>query len=216
MSYLTVEGAKFLFSKTFGTAVAVTAATNADPTVLSAVAHGFADDDELLFDSGWEDATDTVWKANQLSADTLSLVSLDSSDTQWFPAGTGVGTLRKVSSWVEIGQVLDVNPEGGGAKYMNIEPLSKRNGIKQPIGFEPSGMNFTLGFDPGLTAQAQLTAISRNLSQKVAFKFLLAGGQRGYGYGHAQLSGMPQMRKGSPISVDLSLTFLGQFVGYAT
>jgi hypothetical protein len=196
--------------------VTVTAASNANPTVLTAAGHGFADNDELLFDSLWEDATDTVWKADQLTTDTLSLKSLDTSDTQWFPAGTGTGTLRKVTNWVEIGQVLDVNPEGGGAKFMNIEPLSKRNGIKQPIGFDPSGLKFTLGYDPSKTDQVQLDAISRNLSQKVAFKFLLTGGQVGYGYGYAQLSRIPNMRKGAPISVELSLNFLGQFVGYAS
>lgn len=214
MSYLIAEGAKFLFSSTFGTPVTVTAASNADPTLLTAAAHGFADGDELLFNSGWEDATDTVWKADQQAADSLKLLNLDTADTRWFPVGTGTGTLRKVSSWVEIGQVLDIQPQGGGARNMDINPLSKRNGIKMPTGFEASGYTLTIGYDPSLTSQVQLNAISRNLSSRVAFKFLLAGGQTGYGYGTAQIAQMPKIAKGSPVSVELQLNFLGQFVGY--
>lgn len=214
MSYLIVEGAKFLFSSTFGTAVPVSVATNADPTLLTAVGHGFVDNDELLFASGWEDATDTIWKADQQATDTLKLLSLDTSDTNWYPTGGGVGTLRKVSGWLEFGQVLDIQPQGGGARTMDINPLSKRNGIKVPTGFEASGYTLTLGYDPALISQKQLSAISRSLSSKVAFKFLLTGGQVGYGYGMVQISQMPKFAKGSPISVEVTLNFLGQFVGY--
>lgn len=216
MSYLTVEGSKFLFSQTFGTPITVTAATNADPTVLTAAGHGLVDNDEVLFTSGWEDATDTVWRADQQTIDTVKLLGLNTADTTWFQAGGGVGTLRKVTNWVEIGQVLDINPTGGGAKMMNIDPLSRRNGIMMPTGFEASGYELTIGYDPSLTDQATLATISRNLSTKVAFKFLLSGGQTGMGYGYAQMSQMPTMAKGSPVSVKLTLSFQGQFVGYAT
>lgn len=216
MSYFLVEGSKFLYSKTFAPAVAVSAASNADPAALTtAMAHGYVPGDEFLYTAGWEDATDTVWRAGTASGSALTVAGLDSSDTQWFPAGNGVGTLRKVSDWVEIGQVLDVQPQGGGARNVTIDPLSRRNAIQMPAGFEASSISFTLGYDPSLASQADLAKISRNLSQKVAFKFLLAGGQAGYGYGTAQLAQMPTMAKGSAISVGLTINFLGQFVGYA-
>lgn len=216
MSYLTAEGSKFLFSSTFGPAVNVTAISNADPAVASATAHGFANNDELLFNSGWEDANDAIWKAAGVTAGTLNVSGLDATDTQWFSPGTGTGTLRKVTNWIEIGQVLDIQPSGGGAKSIDVNPLSKRNGIKMPVGFEASGLDLTLGYDPSQVSQVALNKISRSLSTKVAFKFLLAGGQTGYGYGNAQLAQMPNIAKGSAVSIKLSLTFLGLFVGYAS
>jgi hypothetical protein len=216
MAYFLAEGSKFLFSSTFGTAINVSAATNADPSVLTtAVAHSLANGDELLFNSGWEDATDTVWRAGSASGTTLNLQGLDASDTQWFPAGSGVGSIRKVSNWVEIGQVLDSQPAGGDARNVTIEPLSRRNSINMPAGFNASSLNLTLGYDPSLASQAALNKISRNLSARIAFKFLLAGGQTGYGYGTAQLGQMPNIAKGSAVSVPLTINFLGLFVGYA-
>ncbi|MDB5847333.1 MAG: hypothetical protein JWP29_1085 [Rhodoferax sp.] len=213
--YLLAEGSKFLFSSSFGSAVAATTVTNGDPAAITAAAHGFSAADELLFDSGWEDATDSIWKvAPAPSTNNLSLLALDSSDQQWFPNGTGVGTLRKVSNWIEIGQVLDVQPSGGGTRNVDINPLSKRNGIKMPAGFEASGMDLTLGYDPSLASQIALNKLTRNLSSKIGFKFLMNGGQTGYGYGTAQLAQMPNIAKGSAVSVKLSLSFRGQFVGY--
>ncbi len=214
MAYFLAEGSKFLFSETFGTPITVTGATNADPTVLTAAGHGYADNDELLFTSGWEDAGDTIWKADQLSTDTLSLKGLDTTDTNWYPAGTGVGTLRKVTNWMEIGQVLDSQPNGGDARNVTIEPLSRRNAINMPAGFNASSINLTLGYDPSTASQIALNKISRNLSKRIAFKFLLAGGQTGYGYGTAQLAQMPSIAKGSAVSVALTINFLGLFVGY--
>ncbi len=217
MSYFLAEGSKFLFSQTFAPAVNVTAATNADPTALTtATAHGFSPGDELLFSSGWEDATDAVWKAGTAAGSNLTLASLDTSDTQWFPPGGGTGSLRKVSNWVEIGQVLDSQPAGGDARNVTIEPLSRRNAINMPAGFNASSLNLTLGYDPATAAQVALNKLSRNLSSRIAFKFLLAGGQTGYGYGTAQLAQMPNIAKGSAISVALTLNFLGLFVGYAS
>lgn len=215
MAYFLAEGSKFLFSETFGAAVNVSAATNADPSVLTtATAHGFTNGDELLFNSGWEDATDTVWRSAAASGSTLTLAQLDASDTQWYPAGGGVGTLRKVSNWVEIGQVLDSQPAGGDARNVEIAPLSRRNSIQMPAGFNASSLNLTLGYDPSTPSQIALNKISRNLSKRIAFKFLLAGGQTGYGYGTAQLAQMPSIAKGSAVSVGLTINFQGLFVGY--
>lgn len=214
MSYLLAEGSKFLFSSTFGAPITVSGITNANPAVATATAHGLANNDEFLFNSGWEDANAAVWKAAGIAANTLNVSGLDATDTQWFPSGSGTGTIQKVTNWIEIGQVLDVQPSGGGAKNVDIAPLSKRNAIKMPAGFEASGMDLTLGYDPSQVSQIALNAISRNLSTKVAFKFLLAGGQTGYGYGNAQLAQMPNIAKGSAVSVKLSLSFLGLFVGY--
>lgn len=216
VSYLLPEGSKFLFSSTFAAPVNVTNVTNEDPATLTATGHGFSNNDELLFLSGWEDANDAVWKATAVSANTLDLSGLDATDTQWFPPGTGTGAVRKVSNWIEIGQVLDSQPSGGGARTVEISPLAKRNSIKMPAGFEASGLDLVLGYDPGLPSQITLNKISRNLNQKVAFKFLLAGGQTVYGYGNAQLAQMPNIAKGSAISVRLSLSFMGLVVGYAT
>lgn len=217
MSYFLAEGSKFLFSTTFGSAITVNSASNADPTALvTAVAHSLVPKDVVLFNSGWEDARDSVWQVASAAGSNLTLGSLDTSDVQWYPAGAGVGTLQKVTNFLEIGQVLDVNPSGGGTRNVDIAPLSRRNGIRMPAGFEASSLDFTIGFDPSLTEQIALDKISRALGKKVAFQFLLAGGATGFGYGNASLSPMPKITKGGPVTKTLTVSFLGQFVGYPT
>ena len=72
MSYFFAEGSKFYFSRTFAAAKTLSAITNADPAVATSVAHGYADLDEVLVTSGWEDANNAVLRVDQLTADFIA------------------------------------------------------------------------------------------------------------------------------------------------
>ena len=81
MAYYFAEGSKFYFSQTFAAAKTVTAISNASPAVATSVAHGYVDGDELLFTSGWELANNSIFRADQLTADTFGITGLNSSNT---------------------------------------------------------------------------------------------------------------------------------------
>lgn len=85
------EGSSQQFSQTFASAKSINALTNANPAVATSVAHGYNTGDEILIASGWEDATDSVYKITVLTADTFSITGLDTTNTGFFPAGTGTG-----------------------------------------------------------------------------------------------------------------------------
>jgi len=215
MAYLTAVGAKFFYSTTFGPKKTVSSISNADPAVATSAAHGFANGQELLLLNGWEDAAESVWRAQDVDANTLELEDLDTSDSEWFPSGTASsGSLQLVSDWQEIGQVLDVSNTGGGRRDITVSPISRRNSIVLPAGFEASGIDFTLGYDPTRVDQKQMDRISRRLSQRVAFKFLLPGGAKLYAFGYLQKSGVPQMAAQDVIKVNVSCSFLGMVSTY--
>ena len=213
--YLTAVGSKFFYSTSFGLKKTVDSVTNADPAVATSTAHGFANGKELLLINGWEDASESIWRAASVAANTVTLEDLDTSDTEWFPSGTASsGTLQEVSNWQEIGQVLDVASTGGGRRDITVSPLARRNSIVLPAGFEASGIDFTLGFDPSRVDQKAMDKISRRLSQRVAFKFVLPGGAKLYAYGFLQKSGLPQMASQDVMKVNVSCSFLGMVSTY--
>ena len=214
MAFYFAEGSKFYISQTFATAKTITGVTNANPAVATSTAHGYADDDEILLSSGWEDATDSVYKADQLTADTFSILGLNSSDTTWFAAGAGAGSAQKISSWVEIPQVLNIAAQGGDARFTNVELLARRNSIAVPTGFNPTQLTLTLAHDPDLAGYQTMLDISRRLA-KVAFKVVMAGGGTGYGYGHLTVSEMPAMQRNQVNSVQCGIAMLGRFITYA-
>jgi hypothetical protein len=216
VAYQFPEGSRFQFSTTFETAKTISAMTNANPTVCTSTAHGYADNDELLLTSGWEDATDTVWRADQLTADTFSLVGLDTTNTSFYAAGGGANSsAQRITGWTDIPQVLSIATSGGDARFTTISPLARRNAINVPTGFNPTTITLTLGHDPALAAYATMLNISRALS-KVAFKMVISGGGTTYGFGYMSVSEAPSLNVNQANTVQAAITLLGRSISYAT
>ena len=213
MAFFFPEGSSQQFSQTFASAKTITAVSNANPAVATSVAHGFTTGDEILLASGWEDATDSVFKVTVLSADTFSIGGLDTSNTNFFPAGTGIGTAQKISGWTAIPQVLTISASGGDARFTDVNLLSKRNGIKIPTGFNATSVTLSLAHDASQSGYVTMLGISRNLS-KVAFKQVISGGSVTYGYGYLSVSEMPKLNSSQVNSVDAAITVIGRSISY--
>ena len=213
MAYYFPEGTKVYYSTTFASAKTISGITNASPAVATSTSHGFSDLDPILLLSGWEDANNTVWEVDQLTADTFGITGLDSTSTTYYPAGSGAGSAQKVSGWVEVPQILAVASNGGGPKFNTVSPLGTRNDIKVPVGFEAASIDLEIGYDPTNATQVAMAGITRAFT-KCAIKLWIPCGGRLYGYGNLLLSEMPKMNKGSAISKAASLSVDGRMVGY--
>jgi hypothetical protein len=213
MAYYFPEGSSIQFTQTFAGAKTITIATNANPAVLTSVAHGYTTNDEVLFTSGWEDATDSVFKVTVLTADTFSLQGLDSSNTSYFASGAGIGTTQKLSGWTSIPQVLTVNTSGGDARFTTVTPLAKRNAVSIPTGFNATSISMSLAHDAAQAGFITMLGISRNLS-KVAIKQVISGGAVTYGYGYLSVAEAPQLNVNQVNTVTAAMTILGRSISY--
>lgn len=213
MAYSLPEGSSQQFSNTLAAAKTITAITNANPAVATCTAHGYTTGDEIMLSSGWEDATDSVYKIESVDANSFKILGLDSTNTSFFPAGSGGGSAQKLSAWTAIPQVLTISASGGDARFTDVNPLAKRNGIRIPTGFNATSVTLSLGFDATTPAYKTMVGISRSLS-KVAFKQVLSGGSVQYGYGYMSVSEFPKLNNNQVNTVDAALTFLGRTMSY--
>lgn len=214
MAYFFPEGSSQQFSQTFASAKTITALTNANPAVATSTAHGYATNDEILLTSGWEDATDSVYKVTVIDANSFSIQGLDTSNTSFFPAGTGTGSAQKLSGWTAIPQVLTISSSGGDARFTDVAPLSKRNAVKIPTGFNATSVTLSLAHDASNANYQTMLGISRTLS-KVAFKQVISGGATTYGYGYMNVSEMPKLNNNQVNTVDAAITILGRSISYS-
>lgn len=215
MSYYTAVGSKVLYSTTFGPKKTVTGITNTDPAVASSIGHGITNGQMALLLNGWDDANEAVWKAENVAANTLQLGGLDASDTDMYPSGSSsAGSLQVVTDWQEIGQILEINPNGGGVRNITVSPLARRNAFNLPAGFEAAGMDLVLGYDPARVDQKNMEKLSRKLGAKIAFQIILPGGAKIFAYGTMSKSGIPQIASQDVIKVNLSINFNGMVTSY--
>ena len=213
MAYSLPEGSSQQFSNTLAAAKTITAITNANPAVATCTGHGYTTGDEIKLSSGWEDANDSVYKIESVDANSFKILGLDSTNTSFFPAGSGGGSAQKLSAWTAIPQVLTISASGGDARFTDVNPLAKRNGIRIPTGFNATSVTLSLGFDATTPAYKTMVDISRSLS-KVAFKQVLSGGSVQYGWGYLNVSEFPKLNNNQVNTVDAALTFLGRTMSY--
>jgi hypothetical protein len=213
MAYSLPEGSSQQFSNTLASAKTVTAITNANPAVATCTGHGYTTGDEIMLSSGWEDATDSVYKIEAVDANSFKILGLDTTNTSFFPTGSGGGSAQKLSAWTAIPQVLTISASGGDARFTDVNPLAKRNGIRIPTGFNATSITLSLGFDATNASYKSMVGISRSLS-KVAFKQVLSGGSVQYGYGYMSVSEFPKLNNNSVNTVDAAMTFLGRTMSY--
>jgi hypothetical protein len=216
MSIAIPDGAKLWIQNTLGAAVAVSVAANANPAQLTVPNnHGIADGNEFIFISGWEDATESVYRAIASGATSVSAEGLDTSDPSWFTNGGGTGTAQEITGWTEIAQVTDIQMSGGDPKYATVGLLSRRRDIQVPAGFNAMSVSITLADDPLLAGQQALKIAGRT-GAKRAFKLQMPGSGPAYWYGAVSFNDAPQIRKGQANTVQATVSLQGNFTRYAT
>jgi len=216
MAYFFPEGSILQFSTTLASAVTVSAATNANPcAITTSGSHGYSTNDELLFNTGWSDINEAIFKFTNATATTGSLQELDTSNTSFFPAGSGTGGLQKISGWATVPQLLDLSTTGGDPRFTPIELLANRNSIQVATGFNASALNFTVADDPTNATIKEMLRISRTLS-KCAIKVLVSGSAPMYGYGYMTLSELPQMARNQVNRLGGVVTFTSRATRYGS
>jgi len=214
MSYSSPVGTAFYISQTFASAKTVSIVSNANPALATSTSHGYSDNDEVVFFSGWDSANNTVFRVDQQSTDTFLLTGLNSTNTNAYAAGSGVGTTQKISSWIEIPQILSLNPSGGTPRYIDVRPVKSLQGLKLPDGFDAATIGFDIGFDPSLSNWATLLDISRS-GTLVAYKSVKASGAATYGYGYFSMSEAPTQASGAADKVQATFAAQGRLISYS-
>lgn len=114
-------GSTFFVATAFSAAVPVTAISNASEAVVSATAHGYANGDIVEMRSSWGRLEKRAFRVKSVAANTFVLEGADTTNVTFYPAGSGGGSVRKVSTFVQITTVMNPNSSGGEAKKVNYK-----------------------------------------------------------------------------------------------
>lgn len=147
-------------SSALGAPVTVSAVSNAAEAVVTAAAHGFIDGDYVLMESGWSKLNGRVLRVKSADTGTFVLEGFNSTDTDVFQPGAGAGTAKKVNTWAQLSEVLNLTTEGGDPQFWNYQPLESDSQKRIATGTTPLGINFELGDNPTNAGQQAIVAAS--------------------------------------------------------
>jgi hypothetical protein len=164
-------GTTFYVASAYASSQNTTAVSNATEAVVTCAAHGYANGDFVEITSGWGRLNLRVARVKSVATNTFTLEGIDTSNTNFFPAGTGTGSVRKIGTFTQITQVVNPSSSGGDPKTVSYRYLESDVDYSINDGFNAT--NYTLEVDAdsigtaGYTAMQSLTDVQTTTCLKM-------------------------------------------------
>ncbi|HEY9271275.1 phage tail protein [Achromobacter sp.] len=209
------NGAIFSIAKTYAAVAATTAVSNAAPAVVTAAAHGASDGDVVEMASAWTALDGRVARADAVTADQLSLEGIDTTDLNRYPAGGGLGSVRRVIDWMQISQVMESASQGGEQQFYSFSFLEDTGDERQiPTTRSARSINLTIADDDTLPQYQVLKAANDDRLPRV-IRFRLPSGSTIYFRAYVTFSEMPTTTKNEAMTQQVTLSLTGAPTRYA-
>lgn len=150
-------GSTFFIASTIAAAKTVSAVTNATEAVVTSTAHGYSNSDIVIMTSGWGRLNKRAFRIKSVTADTFVLEGCDTTNTTFFPAGVGVGSAQKVSTFTQITTVMNPSSTGGEPKTVSYKFIE--SDVEYSINDGFTATSYTLDLDADSIGSAGYTAL---------------------------------------------------------
>jgi hypothetical protein len=215
MSVKLPNGGTFAIASAYGSAITVTAITNASPAVATATAHGLSNGDIIEVTSGWAKLNSRIVRVTGVTANTFNLENIDTTSTTAYPAGTGTGTVRKATTFVQLAQVLSTATSGGEQQFTTYQFLESDEASEIPTNKSARRLTLSLADDP--TLPGYIEAAKANEDRLVrAVRFSLPGGGFIYYNGFVSVNETPSTTQNEVMKVDMTVAIQGRATRYAS
>ncbi len=169
-------GTIFSLATVFAAAKTVTAITNAAEASVSCTAHGYSVGDVVQLYSGWGRLNRRAARVKSATTDAFVIEGINTTNTEFYPSGSGGGTVRKISTFQQINKILNPSNSGGEAKNITVKFLE--SDVEENIndGFAAITETFDIDADEfGQASYAALVNLSEVQTDTVLKKTLKSG-----------------------------------------
>jgi len=215
MSVSLPNGVTLALATAYAAADTVSSVTNASPAVATTAApHGITSGAFVEVTSGWSKLNNRVVRAASASGSSLAYEGIDASSTSLYPSGSGGGSVREITTFTQISQILELTSSGGEMQFTNYAFLEQDFESQLPTQASPMSLTMSIADDatlPGFIALKN-AAESRSL---VALKATLPSGSLILYNGYVSFNETPTMTKGQVMACQATFSLQGKPVRYA-
>ncbi len=167
-------GSNFYVASTIAAAKTVSAVTNASEAVVSSTAHGYTSGDVVIMFSGWGRLNKRAFRIKTVLTDSFVLEGADTTNTTFYPSGTGIGTVQKISAFTQVTTVMSPSSSGGEPKTINYKYIESDVEYSINDGFSSTSYTVELDADSigtaGYTALKALTEVQTDTVLKIVMR----------------------------------------------
>jgi hypothetical protein len=208
------NGATIAIASAYGASKNMTAVSNANPGVATLeVSHGIATGDFFEVTSGWSRLTNKIVKAGTVATNDVPLLGIDTSLTSIYPALGGTGTVREITTWTQISQVLTSQSQGGEQQFLTYQFLESDSEKRIPTTKSAGGWNITIADDATQTGYLELVKANDDRLPR-ALKVTLASGSVLVYNAYVSINKTPTLTVNELMACEVTFSFLAEPVRY--
>lgn len=160
----------------FAAAKTVSGISNAAEAVVSCTAHGYSVGDIVQLYSGWTRLNRRAVRVKSVLTDSFVAEAIDTTNTEFFPAGSGGGTVRKVTTFTQISKYLNTQSSGGEPKRVTVRFMDEDTDTSLNDGWNAVQESFDIDADQfGTAAYTALRSLSEVQTDTILKKTLRSG-----------------------------------------
>lgn len=160
----------------FAAAKTVSGISNAAEAVVSCTAHGYSVGDIVQIYSGWTRLNRRAVRVKSATTDNFVAEAIDTTNTEFFPAGSGGGTVRKVTTFTQISKYLNTQSSGGEPKRVTVRFMDEDTDTSLNDGWNAVQESFDIDADQfGTAAYTALRSLSEVQTDTILKKTLRSG-----------------------------------------
>lgn len=216
MAITLTTGSTLSVAKTYAAPLNFTAASNAANCTLTVSGSTIVPGDYVEVNSGWGLLDKRLVRAGAgSSATSLILEGIDTTDPIKYPAGAGIGSVRKVTAWTQITQVRSISASGGQQQYADVTSLVDQVTRQIPTVRGAVEMTVDVFDDPSLAWYADVIKADE---ARTPYGMILAfpNGSKTVANAYWSLMRVPTMAQNEALMTQISLSYAADPVRYAT
>ena len=216
MAITLATGTQVAIASTYGTAVNMTAITNATQAVATLGAgHGVVVGDFLEFNSGWDRLNGRIVRVVTVATNDITFEGINTTSTTLYPAGTGTGTIRRITAWTTLSQITsNISVSGGDQQFADITTLT--DVVQKQIPTTRSAVQVTLPafYDPAISWWNTVLSAS-NAATPVGIRMVFPNASRLVANAYWSLRQVPTVED-STLRTEINVSFFSDPTSYAT
>lgn len=203
-------------AKTYGTAVNMTAVTNATEAVATlAAGHSVVVGDYLEVSSGWGRLDKRVVRVKTVVTNDVTFEKVDTSSTSKYPSGAGIGSIRRITAWTQLTQVKSLSAQGGNQKFANTTAIDDVVERQVPTVRDAITMTLDVYDDPTLAWYADVT-VADEARSPYGLLMSFPNGSKLVANAYWSLQRVPTMQQNEALLTQISLSYAAEPQRYAS
>ena len=216
MAITLATGTQVAIASTYGPSVNMTAITNASEAVATlAVGHLVVVGDFLEVTSGWDLLSGKLVRVKTVVTNDITFEAINSTSVTNYPAGTGIGTIRRVTAWSSITQIQSLSTSGGDQSFADITTITDRTQKQIPTTRSPQQIDMVVFDDPALAWYSVVGAAS-DASVATGLRIIFPNNSRLVANGYFSLQKTPTVASNAPLTASIGFSSLADPVRYST